>query len=75
MSGEGITEHRRPLDTSTLGPIRVEPNAVAERARVVREALRSLSVDSTDRSECEALAMVVIWASDEALARLGRMLK
>lgn len=62
----------RALDTSTLGPIRVEPNAIAERARVVREALRSLS----NEPGCGDLFMLLGQsASDDALAKLGRLLK
>lgn len=72
MSGEGITEHRRPLDTSTLGPIRVEPNAIADRARVVREALRSLS----NEPGCgDLFCLIAQSASDDALAKLGRLIR
>lgn len=75
MSGEGTIDSRQPLDMSTLGPIRVEPNAIAERARVVREALETLSVDAANAAEGEALAKLVFHASDETLAKLGRLLK
>lgn len=75
MSGEGITNNRRPLDTATLGPIRIEPNVIADRARVVRDALKRLSVDAADRREGEAFAVLVFYASDETLARLGRMVR
>lgn len=78
MSGEGSPiEHRRPLDTSILGPIRVEPNAVAERARVVREALRSLDRDYLGYPrEVRILAFdLANTAPDEMLAKLGRLLK
>jgi hypothetical protein len=79
MSGEGTTEHRRPLDTSTLGPIRVEPNAIADRARVVREALRHIATDPTcadlppqDRELAWGLSTA---GADETLAMLGRLIR
>jgi len=69
----------RPLDTSTLGPIRVEPNAIAERARVVREALRHIACDPTcaelpfqDRELAWGLCTA---GADETLAKLGRLLR
>lgn len=62
----------RPLNTSTLGPIRAEPNALAERARVVREALRSMS----NEPGCgDLFCLLGQSASDETLAKLGRLLK
>lgn len=77
MSGEGFT-NSQPLDTATLSPIRVEPNAIADRARVVRNALLHLA----DRSACPTLpvedrnaAFDLSGASDETLAKLGRLLK
>jgi hypothetical protein len=75
MSGEGMIDNRHPLDTSTLGPIRVEPNAIAERARVVREALEHLRCRSGDYYEERALRFVISAASDDTLAKLGRLVK
>lgn len=70
----------RPLDTATLGPIRVEPNAIAERARVVREALRHIACDPACCAELPLQDRDLAWglctlASDETLAKLGRLLK
>lgn len=57
-----------PLDfTASLGPIRVDPNADAARARVVREAL----IETCDTD----LVNAGHYASDAVLAKLGRMLK
>ena len=58
-----------PLDTSQLGPIKVDVSADAARARIVREALRSL------RDHARAFEILAVEASDEALAKLGRLLK
>jgi hypothetical protein len=80
VSGEGTIDARRPLDTSTLGAIRVEPNAIAERARVVREALRHIACDPECIRELPFLDRDLAWGlctagSDETLAELGRLLK
>jgi hypothetical protein len=75
MSGEGMTEHCRPLDTSTLGPIRVEPNAIADRARVVREALMAAARDEPDYRVVASLEVAAELASDETLAKLGRLIR
>lgn len=67
-----------PIDTSALGPVRLDPNAVAERARLVREALEALAGEAYAAGEpregamFDALAML---GSDAALAKLGRLLK
>jgi len=78
MTGEGITDSRRPLDTSTLGPIRVEPNAIVECARVVREALCCIA-DPTQTPGTGYGDRIAAWelstASDETLAKLGRLLR
>jgi hypothetical protein len=78
MSGEGITDSRRPLDTSTLGAIRVDLSQVASRARLVRQALLHIgdpavapSLPIEDRYAAREMAN----ASDETLAMLGRMLR
>ena len=66
------------IDTSTLGPVRVEPRVIAERARLVREALEALAGEAYAAGEpregamFDALAML---GSDAALAKLGRLLK
>ena len=63
------------LDTSTLGPIRVDPNDLAIRARVVREAL----IAATENDPSSEVAHFGQWVANHAspvtLAKLGRMLK
>lgn len=71
---------QRPLDTSTLGPVRVDPNRIAARAHVVREAMRHMTTDPTccaqlpllDRSLLHDLAH---HASDDTLVKLLALLK
>lgn len=65
----------RPLDTSTLGPIRVEPNAIADRARVVREALMAAAKDEPDYRVVACLEVAAELATDETLAKLGRLIR
>lgn len=62
----------------TPGPVRVDPDADAARAKVVREALLDLAYERThpaischDRNAAENMA----GCSDATLAKLGRMLK
>ncbi len=67
---------REPIDTSTLGPIKIDPNKMGTRAKMVRDALKGIAM----RPECtieehwtfNKLARV---ASNETLDLLGRMLK
>lgn len=63
------------IDTSTLGPVRVDPDAQAARARVVREAL----IAATEKDPLSQVAHFSRWvahhATDETLAKLGRLLK
>jgi hypothetical protein len=66
---------RAPLNTSTLGPIKVDPAARAARARVVREALEQLHHGATDENVATGLHLVIVHASDETLVALGRLLK
>lgn len=56
------------------GPVRVDPDAAAARARVVRQALAACAVEDSDVAHHAAL-MLSRNASDETLAKLGRMLK
>lgn len=70
-----MTDASHPLDTATLGPIRVEPNAITERARVVREALLAAGADSFSPTEMDALSHLADVARDETLAELGRLLR
>lgn len=70
----------RPVDTSTLGPVRVDPDATAARARMVREALMEARKAAVARP---GGVRGDIWrafndlcdADDETLAHLGRLLK
>lgn len=67
----------RPL---VPGRVRFDPNREAERARIVRAAVRHLATDPgmcetlplADREACWRLAQV---ATDQTLAHLGRLLK
>lgn len=66
----------RPLDTSTLPPIRVEPNAEREQRNAAWEALRSIAVsDITSARESAAIWDFLDVIRDSTLARLGRLLK
>jgi hypothetical protein len=63
-----------PIDTSKLKAIHVATDAELRtiRARVVREALRSL----VNEPGCgDLFGLIASTASDEALAKLGRLLK
>jgi len=60
------------FDTSTLGPIKIEHDRVAARAKVVREALRSMSNAPAVGAMFNAIAAE---ASDETLAKLARMIR
>lgn len=53
--------------TASLGPVRIDPNSVLERARLVQEAMR----ETGDYH----LKLAAGLAQPEALARLGRLLK
>jgi len=55
------------LNTATLGPVRFDPDRDAERARLVREAMRAC--------DSSLLAIASNYCSDATLAKLGRMLK
>lgn len=71
-----INDKLQPLDTSTLGQILCDPNAEAARAKIVRDALEAMGM----RPECTidehwAFNKLARIASNETLARLGRMLK
>lgn len=71
-----VKDNLQPLDTSTLGPIRCDPNAEAGRAKIVRDALEHLAMDKAlTVEEHWALNKLRRIASDTTLARLGRMLK
>ena len=68
----------KPLDTSELGPIKIDPNSRQAKAKVVREALVKLS----EHLECQAnlsgarAAYVLSTVNDDdALLFLGRLLK
>lgn len=68
----------KPLDTSTLGPIRIEPNQDAERARLVREAMAEIAIASRQNGNLELSQMwhdLSSFESDIILARFGRMLR
>lgn len=75
MSDKATIDARRPLDTSTLGPIRVEPCAIAERARVVREALQCVAATEGLPFEDRGWACRMADCGDATLAKLGRLLK
>ena len=66
------------LDTSTLGPVRVEHDADAARAKLVRDALNATAKGAIERDQEEAalwLELLAERADDTTLACLGRMLK
>lgn len=60
--------------TAKLGPIRLDPNSQAERARVVREALRAAAMEETGKAH-EHLWQAAALASDGTLTKLKRLLK
>ena len=73
-----VTLHRmeqatvKPLDTSTLGPIKVDADADAARARMVRAAISSLS----NEFGCgDLFCLLAQSGTDAALAKLGRLLR
>jgi hypothetical protein len=61
----------KPLDTSELGPIRVEPNQDAARAKIVKDAIREIANNSLFTYWDDILT----FESDTNLAKLGRMLR
>lgn len=64
------------MTNPTLGPIRIDHNAIKARAKIVREALDTLSMDTNiSIEEHWALGKLLRVASETTLARLGRMLK
>lgn len=64
------------IDTSTLGPIKVDPNKMGTRAKMVRDAIHSLSLNpALTRDERHAFGLVSYYAKNETLDLLGRMLK
>ena len=65
---------REPVDTSQLGPVRVEPAQTALHAAQVRDALREAGsiCEWRDRSRFEELAD---YAPDEALTKLRRLIR
>lgn len=63
------------IDTSTLGPVRFEPDAQAERARLVREALQKVGREHGGMIVSGAAFILAEQASDEMLSHLGRLLK
>lgn len=67
----------RPLDTSTLGPIKVDTSARRLRAKVVREALEAVARIVVDRDPQAArmLSGAGLLIDDEAACMLGRLLK
>lgn len=64
----------RPFAT---GPVRVDPDADAARAKVVREALMAVAVEPGARGTVVAhsLRRLAHYANDTTLAKLGRLLK
>lgn len=65
------------IDTSKLGPIRVDPDAEAARAKLVRDALNLLITEAQGEEFMVLAAMdhLRTQASDVLLARLGRLLR
>lgn len=67
------------IDTSQLGPIKIDPAAQsdARRAKLVRDALRTVAHDLTlQRDHDPAHLLTQVAALDDAtLAKLGRMLR
>lgn len=66
---------RRPLDTSTLGPVRYDPASVVAQAQRVREAIRAAAADEDDKPAREAMEVVARWAQPATLIKLGQLLK
>jgi len=67
---------QRPLDTSTLGPIRFDHDRVAAAAGRVRAVIDALRRDDgTDHESDEALMLLEMKASNAVLARLERMIR
>lgn len=59
------------------GPVRVDPDAAAIRARIVREAMEAAAADceAVDPLGARVLRHAAIMVNDEPLAKLGRLLK
>ena len=77
MSGEGVIASA-PVDWNqpfALGPVRVDPDADAARAKVVREALTVATRDDPSPDVAHYGRWVANNASDATLAKLGRLLK
>lgn len=68
---------RAPIDTSTLGPIKVDTSVTAFRAQVVRDALLLISRELEKEGHVyRATAFnCAAAAQDDVLAKLGRLLK
>lgn len=67
-----------PIDTSTLGPIRVDQDAEAHRAKLVSDALNRLTSELADKGfhdQATHLSLFTGYAPAWALAMLGRLLK
>lgn len=58
---------RKPIDTSELGPVKIDANADAARAKIVRDAMRATGNYH--------LGVAAGLCDDAVLAKLGRMLK
>lgn len=63
------------IDTATLGPIRVEPNDLALRAKVAGEALIAAMENDPTPEVRKSARLIVSRASPVSLAKLGRGLK
>ncbi len=62
------------------GPVRVDPDAIATRARIVREALRHIATDPDCCATLPLLDRSLAWdmanhASDDTLVKLRGLLK
>lgn len=67
-----------PIDTSTLGPVRFEPDAERRQAQVVRDALGVIAMDCEKADLLTGARAATVLASlnnDAILAKLQRLLK
>jgi len=65
----------QPLDTSTLGAIRVDTNANTVKAQVVRDAILAIADTTTNHRVLTAAMQLVAQMSDEEARKLGRLLR
>ena len=69
-------KHVKPLDTSTLGPIKLDYDFTKARAKLVRQAMLQIASDiELDTALAPMWHDLANYTPDELLAKLGRLLK